>query len=76
MYASLYFKFVFNSKTFIYKIFQNSSSFFLQKKFVKGLRQFGKNFYKIRKELLPEKATVIPIYYVKCPIKLLYMFYC
>ena len=29
-----------------------------QKKFVKGLRQHGKNFYKIRKELLPYKETV------------------
>ncbi|XP_015767733.1 PREDICTED: arginine-glutamic acid dipeptide repeats protein-like [Acropora digitifera] len=28
------------------------------KKFVKGLRQYGKNFYKIKKELLPHKETV------------------
>ena len=30
----------------------------LQKKFVKGLRTFGKNFHKIRVELLPGKDTV------------------
>ncbi|XP_028393686.1 arginine-glutamic acid dipeptide repeats protein-like [Dendronephthya gigantea] len=36
------------------------------KKFVKGLRQFGKNFYKIRKELLPEKETgdLVEYYYI------------
>ncbi|KAJ8319780.1 hypothetical protein KUTeg_001367 [Tegillarca granosa] len=28
------------------------------KRFVKGLRQYGKNFFKIRKELLPNKETV------------------
>lgn len=28
------------------------------KRFVKGLRQFGKNFYRIRKDLLPHKDTV------------------
>ena len=30
----------------------------LQKKFMKGLRVFGKNFFRIRKEFLPEKETV------------------
>jgi len=30
----------------------------LQKRFIKGLRQFGKNFFRIRKELLPNKETV------------------
>ncbi|XP_029291790.1 arginine-glutamic acid dipeptide repeats protein [Cottoperca gobio] len=30
------------------------------KRFIKGLRQFGKNFFRIRKELLPNKETVIP----------------
>lgn len=30
----------------------------LQKRFVKGLRVYGKNFFKIRKELLPLKETV------------------
>lgn len=29
-----------------------------QKRFVKGLRQYGKNFFKIRKELLPHRETV------------------
>lgn len=29
-----------------------------QKRFVKGLRQFGKNFSRIRKDLLPHKDTV------------------
>lgn len=29
-----------------------------QKRFVKGLRQYGKNFFRIRKELLPSKETV------------------
>lgn len=29
-----------------------------QKRFIKGLRQFGKNFFRIRKELLPNKETV------------------
>ena len=28
-----------------------------QKKFVKGLRQFGKNFFRIRQELLPDKES-------------------
>nr|XP_029505280.1 arginine-glutamic acid dipeptide repeats protein-like [Oncorhynchus nerka] len=28
------------------------------KRFIKGLRQYGKNFFKIRKELLPNKETV------------------
>lgn len=35
-----------------------SSSEKLQKRFIKGLRQFGKNFFRIRKELLPNKETV------------------
>ncbi|KAK3749169.1 hypothetical protein QZH41_010363, partial [Actinostola sp. cb2023] len=36
------------------------------KKFVKGLRQFGKNFYKIHKELLSHKKTneLVEYYYV------------
>uniref|UniRef100_A0A0E9TUJ7 Uncharacterized protein n=1 Tax=Anguilla anguilla TaxID=7936 RepID=A0A0E9TUJ7_ANGAN len=29
-----------------------------QKRFIKGLRQYGKNFFRIRKELLPNKETV------------------
>ncbi|TNN82980.1 Arginine-glutamic acid dipeptide repeats protein [Liparis tanakae] len=29
----------------------------LWKRFIKGLRQFGKNFFRIRKELLPNKET-------------------
>ena len=33
----------------------------LQKKFVKGLRQYGKNFFRIRKELVPHKKTVSKI---------------
>lgn len=28
------------------------------KRFIKGLRQFGKNFFRISKDLLPHKATV------------------
>ncbi|CAG07523.1 unnamed protein product [Tetraodon nigroviridis] len=28
------------------------------KRFIKGLRQFGKNFFRIRKELLPNKETI------------------
>lgn len=28
------------------------------KKFIKGLRQFGKNFFRIHKDLLPHKETV------------------
>lgn len=28
------------------------------KRFIKGLRQFGKNFYRIHKDLLPHKQTV------------------
>jgi hypothetical protein len=28
------------------------------KKFIKGLKQWGKNFFRIRKELLPNKTTV------------------
>jgi arginine-glutamic acid dipeptide repeats protein len=37
-----------------------------QKKFVKGLSQFGKNFFRIRKELLPHKETsqIIEFYYL------------
>ena len=37
-----------------------------QKRFVKGLRQFGKNFFKIRKELLPHKETseLVEFYYL------------
>ncbi|XP_023225792.1 arginine-glutamic acid dipeptide repeats protein-like isoform X5 [Centruroides sculpturatus] len=37
-----------------------------QKKFVKGLRQYGKNFFKIRKELLPTKETgdLVEFYYL------------
>ena len=31
---------------------------YLQKRFVKGLRQYGKNFFRIRKDLLPHKDTV------------------
>uniref|UniRef100_A0A673WUJ0 Arginine-glutamic acid dipeptide repeats protein n=1 Tax=Salmo trutta TaxID=8032 RepID=A0A673WUJ0_SALTR len=35
------------------------------KRFIKGLRQYGKNFFKIRKELLPNKETgeLITFYY-------------
>lgn len=36
-------------------------SFLSQKRFVKGLRQYGKNFFRIRKELLPNKETVSTI---------------
>ncbi|XP_076306629.1 uncharacterized protein LOC143223083 isoform X2 [Tachypleus tridentatus] len=37
-----------------------------QKRFVKGLRQFGKNFFRIRKELLPQKETadLVEFYYL------------
>ncbi|GIY68280.1 arginine-glutamic acid dipeptide repeats protein [Caerostris darwini] len=37
-----------------------------QKRFVKGLRQYGKNFFKIRKELFPHKETadVVEWYYL------------
>lgn len=37
-----------------------------QKKFVKGLTQFGKNFFRIRKELLPHKDTtqIVEFYYL------------
>ncbi|XP_015781470.1 arginine-glutamic acid dipeptide repeats protein [Tetranychus urticae] len=37
-----------------------------QKKFVKGIRQYGKNFFKIRKELLPQKETsdLVEYYYL------------
>lgn len=31
------------------------------KKFIKGLRQFGKNFFRIHKDLLPHKETVCRI---------------
>uniref|UniRef100_A0A8C9EVD4 Arginine-glutamic acid dipeptide repeats protein n=1 Tax=Pavo cristatus TaxID=9049 RepID=A0A8C9EVD4_PAVCR len=36
-----------------------------QKRFIKGLRQYGKNFFRIRKELLPNKETgeLITFYY-------------
>ncbi|KRY15737.1 Arginine-glutamic acid dipeptide repeats protein [Trichinella patagoniensis] len=36
------------------------------KKFVKGLKQYGKNFFKIRKELLPHKQTadLVEYYYL------------
>ncbi|GFY37765.1 arginine-glutamic acid dipeptide repeats protein [Trichonephila inaurata madagascariensis] len=36
------------------------------KRFVKGLRQYGKNFFKIRKELLPHKETadLVEFYYL------------
>ena len=46
------------------KMFNNL--FCLQKKFVKGLGQFGKNFFRIRKELLPHKTTseLIEYYYL------------
>lgn len=32
------------------------------KRFVKGLRQFGKNFFRIRKDLLPHRDTVRVLY--------------
>lgn len=35
---------------------------FLQKRFIKGLRQYGKNFFRIRKDFLPSKKTVISHY--------------
>lgn len=38
-----------------------------QKRFIKGLRQYGKNFFRIRKELLPNKETVshlFPVEYI------------
>lgn len=37
-----------------------------QKKFIKGLRQYGKNFYRIRKEHLPHKETsdLVEFYYL------------
>lgn len=40
--------------------------FVLQKRFVKGLRQYGKNFFRIRKELLPHKETgdLVEFYYL------------
>lgn len=42
--------------------FLHLTCFFLsQKRFVKGLRQYGKNFFRIRKELLPNKETVSTI---------------
>jgi hypothetical protein len=37
----------------------------LQKRFVKGLRQFGKNFFRIRKDLLPHKDTVSILFCTK-----------
>lgn len=33
-------------------------NFALQKKFAKGIRLYGKNFFRIRKELLPNRETV------------------
>ena len=37
-----------------------------QKKFVKGLRQYGKNFFRIRKELIPHRETseLVEYYYL------------
>ncbi len=37
-----------------------------QKKFVKGIRQYGKNFFRIRKDLLPHKQTsdLVEYYYL------------
>ncbi|CAG2102423.1 unnamed protein product [Medioppia subpectinata] len=37
-----------------------------QKRFVKGLRQYGKNFFKIRRELIPHKETadLVEFYYL------------
>jgi len=37
-----------------------------QKRFVKGLRLYGKNFFRIKKELLPHKETgeLIEFYYL------------
>jgi arginine-glutamic acid dipeptide repeat-containing protein len=37
-----------------------------QKKFIKGLRQYGKNFFRIRKDLLPHKQTsdLVEYYYL------------
>jgi len=37
-----------------------------QKKFIKGLRQYGKNFYRIRKDHLPHKETseLVEFYYL------------
>ena len=37
-----------------------------QKKFIKGLRQYGKNFFRIRKDLLPHKQTsdLVEFYYL------------
>jgi arginine-glutamic acid dipeptide repeat-containing protein len=37
-----------------------------QKKFLKGLRQYGKNFFRIRKDLLPHKQTsdLVEYYYL------------
>ena len=43
----------------------------LQKRFIKGLRQFGKNFFRIRKELLPNKETVR-----QCFLSILLNFFC
>jgi len=55
--------------TFIYLIYYLPSRMLLtsnllfQKKFVKGLRQYGKNFHRIKKDLLPHKETVCVIIY-------------
>lgn len=43
------------------------------KRFVKGLRQFGKNFFRIRKDLFPHRDTVC--YFIKFLVtSLLYFF--
>lgn len=34
------------------------------KKFIKGLRQFGKNFFRIHTDLLPHKETVSPLFWL------------
>lgn len=47
---------------FCFRFLHAICCFFLsQKRFVKGLRQYGKNFFRIRKELLPNKETVSTI---------------
>ena len=42
------------------------TGYHFQKRFVKGLRQYGKNFFRIRKELLPHKETgeLVEFYYL------------
>lgn len=37
-----------------------------QKRFIKGLRQYGKNFFRIRKDFLPSKKTVIKLHLIFC----------